>query len=202
MNQFTWWMASQVARLLEPRRADALLGDLCESGANGFEALSTVAGVVGRVWLPAGTALLAYAAAGWALGRVAAAYVRITTIYAWLYVDQRTWGHIASDAARHELMTHVFRFCVGGLGIAIAAGLVGFAAGRSQQRWGRNALAVWLICSALSLAVGLRAVSSVNAAAFAQAPYRFGLPALVLLWLVVIAAMTWDHSRKSFSASS
>ena len=202
VSRFTWWLAARVARLAEPRSADALLGDLCESGANGFEALTAVAGVVRRAWLLAATALLASACAGWALGRPTAAYVRGTSIYAWLYVDQWTSGHIASVAARQELMTHGFRFFVGGLVLAVAAGVGGLVAGRSQRRWGGTALWVFLACSGLSLADGLRTVSSLNAVVFAQAPYRFGLPALVQVWLVVVAALAWGHARKTLNSSS
>jgi hypothetical protein len=205
-----WSIVERLARGLDPLEREAVLGDLYESGSHGIGAIADVAGIIARRRLAPWRAIAPWAAlvvlipAGWGLGRITLYYARTTGIYAWLYCEHWTWGHLASGGARAELATHVIEFV--GQSILLAAGgwLGGTVAGKTHRHAAAPLLMLFLVTSVLAMgyAFPLGLAYGPNSAAFAQASYRVGLPAVFECWLAASAIVAWALPYRHFKKGS
>jgi len=201
-------LLSMLSRLLEPAEREAVCGDLQEMNVSGLAAARDILGLVIRrqaaLWLDwrPWLALVGVAVPiGLLLALISRWWAGTSAIYAFLYVNNWTWGHLASPGARHLLLETALRYfllpSVALIGWSWTSGVV---IGRLSRR------AVWLTALIFAFAVLAAAASSIVPAApsregvfsgadavFSIAFYRTVLPILVRVTLVLLPALAGMH---------
>jgi Carboxypeptidase regulatory-like domain len=196
MNPVCWWLVNKASGLLDPDERNAVLGDFSESGTTGAQALRDVVDLVvrrqlalWRDWNP-WLALMGVVVPLSILLSLACRWLAegsATTLY--LYVDNWTWGYLASPGARHDLVRYL-----GGALLSYATLLCwsytsGFAIGFLSRR------ATWVNGALLGLAVygELLLVSQrhnpFNQSVWSLTFYRAVFPCLLRTLLIFLPAL-------------
>lgn len=196
-------LTEQLSRLLSHDERMAVCGDLLEVRASGRRALAATAALVARrhvaLWADwrSWLALVGIAVPIGLLLSVASSYVaRGSAVYAWLYVNNWTWGYVASPGARLELAGHLRDFLLFALAFAVCAGSGGYALASLARR------TTWFTGTALCAIVVGRALATewswmwsapasheASAAVFSLAFYRLAYPWLLRTALVLLPAV-------------
>jgi hypothetical protein len=199
------WLIDGVSRALDRDERDAVCGDFSESGITGSRALRDLLGLIvrrqvqlwadWRPWLalaglvaPVGM-LLSVVSRNWAVGGA---------IYGWLYVDNWTWGYLASSGARADLARTVASLGVSYLALVAWAWTTGFALGSLSRR--AVCMTGPLFCIVVfagtlgTTTTGLQ--NPFNAAVFSVPFYRVVLPVIIRAVLVVLPAL-WGMGNGS-----
>jgi hypothetical protein len=141
MTSVGWWVVDVVSRALQPDERTAVRGDLIEARSTSGRALIDVLGLVTRrqiaLWMdwkpwlalagivvPLGL-LLGYLSNAWADGHA---------VYAWLYVNNWTWGFLDSPGARRDLLHTIMRFVLNGMTLIGWSWTAGFVLGSLSRR--------------------------------------------------------------------
>jgi len=198
MRRICWWSVDRVSRLLEPDERDAVRGDLTESGASGGSALREVLGLVVRRqaalwldWRPWLALVGVVVPLGMLLGLVSRNWADGSAIYAWLYVNNWTWGFVEIPGARRDLADTIVRFTLNSLTLIGWSWTSGFVLGSLSRR------TTWANGSLFCLAAfgGTLAIATVgsqnpfNAAVFSLTFYSTVWPIILLTVLVALPAL-------------
>lgn len=206
--RLTAWLMEILAGTLRPAEREAVCGDIEERADTDLRAIRDVVGLVLRrqaalwcAWLPWVASLTIVVPVGLALSALSAYWAGGSSIYAWLYLDNWTWGHLHSPGARRELA-----FVAVGLGLnALTMAAWAWTGGHTLQvispetRW----LSVPLLCLVTFAGTGdltLQAAASANPAVFASTFYRVVAPCLYRTLLVVLPA--WSGARQARTVRS
>ncbi len=202
-----WWaVAHFVAGCLDPEEREAVVGDLEEAGANGFDACRAIVGLACRrlaqgwlhwsPWLalasvavPAGF-LLSFASRWWA-DQVA--------IDVFLYVENWTGWYLASPGARGDLIAAGMRACVLCAVLAAWSWTTGAALASASRRaqWSTFIVFGFVVFSA-TVGTTTSARAPHNAMVLATAFYGTVWPALLRATFVVLPA--WFAVRRQRAA--
>jgi hypothetical protein len=195
------WLVDVVARTLQPEEREAVLGDFAESRESDCQALGDLLGLVGRrqaalwmdwrPWLALFTVvlplsiLLSVISRGWAAG---------SAIYAWLYVNNWTWGYLESPGARRDLLHYSASFSLDYFTLFCWSWTSGYVLGSLSRR--TIAVNGALFCVVLFgelLAVPQRH-NPANAAVFSLTFYSMVFP-LMLRTMLVLVPVLWGMQR-------
>jgi hypothetical protein len=206
--RLTAWLVATLAGTLRPAEREAVCGDIEERADSDLRAITDITGLVLRrqaalwwAWHPWVAVFTIVAPVGLALSALSAYWAGGTSIYAWLYLDNWTWGHLHSPGERRELA-----FVAVGLGLnALTIAVWAWTGGQALQvispatRW----LSVPLLCLVTFVGTGdltLHAAAAANPAVFASTFDRVVAPCLYRTLLVVLPA--WSGARQAQTAWS
>jgi hypothetical protein len=141
MTSIGWWVVDVVSRALEPDERTAVRGDLSETRATSGQALLDVLGLVVRRhtelwmdWKPWLALAGIVVPLGLLLGHLSNAWADGHAIYAWLYVNNWTWGFLDSPGARRDLLYTTMRFVLNGVTLVGWSWSAGFVLGSLSRR--------------------------------------------------------------------
>jgi hypothetical protein len=194
-----WWLADQASRLLDQDERQAVRGDFTELGMTSAAALREVLGLVVRrqigMWANWGPWLALVGLVvplGFLLNVISRHWAASSAVYAWLYVNNWTWGYLESPGARLDLLNISVAFVRECITLTCWAWTVGFALGSLSRRasWINGGLfGVVLLGGTIA---GTAAPVGGNAVVLANVFYRvlflFGLR-VVLVLLPALAGM-------------
>lgn len=207
MTSIGWWVVDVVSRALEPDERNAVRGDLIEARSSSGRALLDVLGLVVRrqaaLWLDwkPWLALAAIAVPlGLLLGHLSRRWADGSAVYAWLYVNNWTWGFLESPGARRDLLHTTVGFLLNAITLAGWSWTAGYVLRSLSRRTS------WLTGSLFCLAVlggtvGTDTIAARNPfnPAFASMFYRMVWPAMLGL-LVVVPALAGLHRAHRVAA--
>ena len=136
----TRWLADRTTHLLDFDERDAVQGDITELRIADGQALLEVIGLVTRRqtrlwadWRPWLALVTAVVPLGIILSHVVRWWADGTAIYAWLYVNNWTWGFLASPGARADLAHYGGAIAVQYLALMAWSWTSGFVLGRLSR---------------------------------------------------------------------
>jgi hypothetical protein len=192
------WLVHQISRFLDGDERDVVRGDLAECRVADARAIWEVLGLVIRRqaalwadWRPwvALTALVA--PLGMVLSIASRQWANAAAIYAWLYVNNWTWGYLESPGARLDLLETSANLVFQCLVLICWAWTIGCALGSLSRRtlWFNGFVFAGVLFGGTldSTTAGLR--NPANAAVFSLTFYRVVLPAFVRVALVFVPAV-------------
>jgi hypothetical protein len=144
-----WRVVDRLSCLLDANEREAVLGDLTELRVSSRQGVAEIIGLVARRqlrvwagWRPWFVVTGLVVPLGIVLSRVSRRWADLDAVYAWLYVDNWTWAHLASSGSRRELLTIGVIFLAQCLTLPCCAWMIGFAAGTLSRRtaWMSGAL--------------------------------------------------------------
>jgi len=190
-----------VSRLLEPDEREVVRGDITELRISSRQALVEILGLIARRQIQLWTGWRPWAAVvglavplGTLLGCVSRSWTDWSSIHAWLYVDNWTWGYLASAGSRHQMVTVGVDSLTQCLTLACWSWTIGFALGSLSRRTAWTSAALFGLVS-LGGTLGIAsaaALNPANAVVFAVTFYRVALPIMLcgsLVWLPAIAGL-------------
>jgi hypothetical protein len=192
------WLVDQISRLLDADERDVVRGDLAEWRVTDGRAIRDLFGLVIRRqaalwvdWRPWVTLAALVAPLGMVLSVASRQWSNTTAIYAWLYVNNWTWGYIASPGARLDLLQTGANLTIQWLALICWGWTIGYAlASLSPRTLWLNGLSFALVLFGGTLGsttAGLR--NPANAAVFSLTFYRAVFPAFLRIVLVLLPAL-------------
>ena len=211
MIGISWWLVDHVSRLLQPDERDAVRGDLTELGVSGGKALCDLLGLVvrrqARVWTdwrPWLALVGLVAPLGLVLSLVSRYWADASAIYAWLYVNNWTWGYLESPGARLDLVHVSATFIIQCATLICWAWTLGFALGSLSRRavWVNGVLFALVLLGGPFDVAALALRNPANAAVFSVTFYRVWFPILLRIVFVLLPALWGMHQGPRIAALS
>lgn len=189
-----WRAAETVCQLLRDDLRVAVRGDLEELGASGATALRQSLGTLVRsqtavwaTWHPWLALLGVVLPIGLLLSHVSRWLADFNAVYLWLYINNWTWGYLASAGARSELATIAASALMGAAALVAWSWTSGYILALLSRRalWLTTLLFVVVIMAGQ---VGVRTPGRMNPSSvvFALPIYRTALPLLVQAMFVLL----------------
>jgi len=136
-----WWLADQASRLLGQDEREAVRGDFSELGTTSATALREILGLVVRrqvgTWANRGPWLALVGLVlplGFLLNVISRHWAASSAVYAWLYVNNWTWGYLESPGARLDVLNISVAFVRECITLTCWAWTAGFALGSLSRR--------------------------------------------------------------------
>jgi hypothetical protein len=208
VDRLTWHLARVISLLLDASDREAAYGDLIELKVSPRLALREVLGLAVRrqaaYWVDVGpwVALVTIALpVGWLLSHISLRLADSSAIYVFLYVQNWTWGFVASPGARHEVIRVASVTLLDALAVVAWAWTAGYALGQLSRR------TVWLTGALFGLVVLVGTVgvptsgrtNGFNDAVFSLPFYAVVFPRLLRVCLVLVPA--WCGVRQSIGSA-
>jgi hypothetical protein len=183
---------------LEAAEREVVCGDLQECGVTGARALRELVGLTarrhGQLWTHSQPWLALAGLAvpvGMILSVVSRYWAASSAISGWLYVNNWTWGYLASPGARLDLARTIGSHGASFVALAVWAWTTGFALGSLSRRtvWMNGALFCVIVFGGTLGTTTTGLLNPFNAAIFSDWVYRAALPVIVRAALVVLPAL-------------
>jgi hypothetical protein len=194
-----------LAEMLDPDEREAVLGDISESQQKNGKAIRELLGLIARreaaLWRTPRPWLMLVAMVAPIAVALNLAAIRLaegTAIYSYIYIDNWTWGQLASPGARADLVHLCVAYLFDYVSLAGFAWAAGLSIGRLSGRAVRG-MSAWLYLSVVVVALVPRSHWVGNASVFEAPFYQFVLPVIVGALCLVVPSLSGLHQGRRLS---